>query len=497
MKNSIEQDYAIDLFRAGKNIALIGPAGTGKTTLVAIFKEIAAQNKKIIAVTAMTGCAALLLGPGAKTLSSWSGLFVPKGPHAAVVDRFHQGGRVYRKKSKRPDAYTTWETTNILLIDEVSMLSQYLFDILDDIAKSVRNSELPFGGMQIICIGDFHQLPPIFSAGELNSGNYCFESVNWNSTFPPESHVVLKKIFRQSDPQFQSILTGIRNEKLEPEHKVALNKCLGKVYKKEDHNGCSLPKIMPLKSQCEKINDDMFSKINEPSYEYHLDEMTDFRTWVDSTTPLPDDVLETCYEMSTKETEKELKTLRSSSSFSEIIHLKKGACVMCTTNLDLDNGICNGSIGTVEKCEGNGVVVKFSTGRVVTITKKYWQSTDYPTIVVGQIPLMLAWAITIHKSQGATLPMAEINIGNSIFAPGQVYVAVSRVTSLEGLYLTQFNPAKIKVNPKVKAFYKNCPEFDFGYETDEEEDEKEEDEETKETTEEGIKLIQYAYNGTN
>jgi ATP-dependent DNA helicase PIF1 len=478
MKNSIEQDYAIDLFLAGKNIALMGPAGTGKTTLVAKFKELALKNNKTIAVTALTGCASLLLGSGARTLSSWSGLNVPKGTHAAVVDRF------YKNEKK----YSVWEKTDILLIDEVSMLSQYLFDILDDVAKSIRNSTLPFGGMQIICIGDFHQLPPILSTGELNSGNYCFESRHWKSTFPEESHVVLKTIFRQSDPLFQSVLTGIRNEKLEPEHKAALNQCLGKVYKKEEHSGCSLPKIMPLKSQCDKINEDMFSTIHEPSYEYHLDERTDFKTWVETTIPLPEEIVMKCCRINTKTTEQEIKNLRASSSFPETIHLKKGACVMCTTNLDLDHGICNGSIGTVEKCDNTGVIVKFSNGRVVTITKKYWQSEDYPTIVVGQIPLMLAWAITIHKSQGATLPMAEINIGNSIFAPGQVYVAVSRVKSLEGLYLTEFNPSKIKVNPKVKEFYKNAPEFDFGYESEEEEEEEEE-----EISANDIKLIHYAY----
>jgi len=476
MKNSIEQDYAIDLFNEGKNIALIGPAGTGKTTLVSKFKELAIKKNKTLAVTALTGCASLLLGSGARTLSSWSGLNVPKGTHAAVVDRFF----------KNEKKYSVWEKTDILLIDEVSMLSQYLFDILDDIAKAIRNSDLPFGGMQIICIGDFHQLPPILSTGELNSGNYCFESRHWNTTFPMESHVVLKTIFRQNDPLFQAVLTGIRNEKLEPEHKEALHKCLGKKYKKEEHNGCSLPKIMPLKSQCDKINNDMFQQIVEPSYEYHLDECTDYETYVDTSIPLSQAVLEASYRLNVKTKEQEIKNLRASSSFPEIIHLKKGACVMCTTNLDLDHGICNGSIGTVERCEPNGVLVKFSNGRVVSITKKYWQSEDHPTIVVGQIPLMLAWAITIHKSQGATLPIAEINIGSSIFAPGQVYVAVSRVKSLEGLYLTEFNPSKIKVNPKVKEFYKNAPEFDFGYESEEEGAEEEE----------GIKLIQYAYHET-
>ena len=126
----------------------------------------------------------------------------------------------------------------------------------------------------------------------------------------------------------------------------------------------------------------------------------------------------------------------------------------------MDNSICNGSQGIVidfvvnKKDKTEQPVVRFANGIVKTITMNHWQSTEYPFIVVSQIPLCLAWAITIHKIQGASLQMAEMDIGKSIFEYGQTYVALSRVKSLDGLYLTDFQPEKIKANPKVVEFYK-------------------------------------------
>jgi hypothetical protein len=142
-----------------------------------------------------------------------------------------------------------------------------------------------------------------------------------------------------------------------------------------------------------------------------------------------------------------------------VLSLKRGAVVMCTVNLDLDQNICNGSQGVVvDFCSGvldgsQTPVVQFTNGVVKQMEYHYWQSEEYPCIVVGQYPLCLAWALTIHKIQGATLNLAEIDIGNTIFEYGQTYVALSRVKSLEGLYLSAFNPHRIKANPTVKQFY--------------------------------------------
>jgi len=134
---------------------------------------------------------------------------------------------------------------------------------------------------------------------------------------------------------------------------------------------------------------------------------------------------------------------------------------MCTYNIDVENGICNGSQGIItdiiDKAGKKIPVVKFYNGRVINMEFQYWQSDDYPCIAIGQIPLCLAWALTIHKIQGTTMAMAEMDIGMSIFEYGQIYVALSRIQSLSGLYLLSFNPNKIKANQRVVDFYNRIP----------------------------------------
>ena len=144
----------------------------------------------------------------------------------------------------------------------------------------------------------------------------------------------------------------------------------------------------------------------------------------------------------------------------QVLRLKKGAAVMCTVNLDMDNSICNGSQGVItdikELADGSILpIVKFANGVEKTIQLHHWQSEEYPCLAIGQYPLCLAWALTIHKIQGATLTMAEMDIGQSIFEYGQTYVALSRIKSLDGLYLSAFYSKKISANPKVTEFYKN------------------------------------------
>ena len=152
------------------------------------------------------------------------------------------------------------------------------------------------------------------------------------------------------------------------------------------------------------------------------------------------------------------------SPIEKILTLKVGANVMCTVNLDVENGICNGALGKIcgfhdstGKSAPNPIVL-FENGEKRTFVVKYWQSEEYPNLAIGQIPLKLAWAMTIHKSQGATLPMGEIDIGSTIFECGQTYVALSRIQSLDGLYLCAFNPNKIRINKKVQDFYNKIPQ---------------------------------------
>jgi ATP-dependent DNA helicase PIF1 len=172
--------------------------------------------------------------------------------------------------------------------------------------------------------------------------------------------------------------------------------------------------------------------------------------------------------MTEREKQTEIDKLTQNSPFQQILSLKIGASVMCIVNLDLDNGICNGSIGIIEDFNTKGVIpipiVRFSNGTLREIQIHYWQSEEFPVIAVGQFPLRLAWAITIHKIQGATLPMAEIDIGTSIFEYGQTYVALSRIQSLDGLYLTGFSVNNIRVHEKVKQFYSTILKVEYEFE---------------------------------
>ena len=147
------------------------------------------------------------------------------------------------------------------------------------------------------------------------------------------------------------------------------------------------------------------------------------------------------------------------SLFEKELILKQGAQVMCIANIDLESGICNGSTGIIidfrvdTSSKSQHPIVKFSNGITRIIEPHVWVSDNYPGFQIPQYPLILAWAVTIHKSQGATLESAEIDVGNSVFAPGQTYVALSRVKSLDGLYLRSFNHTKIKTVQKVNDFY--------------------------------------------
>jgi ATP-dependent DNA helicase PIF1 len=145
-------------------------------------------------------------------------------------------------------------------------------------------------------------------------------------------------------------------------------------------------------------------------------------------------------------------------NFENTVRLKVGAQVMCIANLDLDGPypICNGSRGIVKSFGATGLpIVEFKNGAILEIGHHKWQSETIPSVAVKQIPLILAWAITIHKSQGASLDMAEIDVGHNIFECGQTYVALSRVKSLDGLYLKSFDPTRILINKKVRDFYES------------------------------------------
>lgn len=453
---SPEQKYAYQQFCKGENLFITGPGGTGKTKLISNLVEYCRSNIIPHQVCALTGCAALLLNCGARTLHSWSGIKLAKGPNHYIIANIRKNRRICAE----------WRKIKVLIVDEVSMMSLKIFELIEEVARATRLSQLPFGGIQVVFCGDFYQLPPVGTAGQPETELFCFESPVWNQVFPRKNHVQLQTIFRQVDPIYKSILLEIREGTLSEENAKILQGYVKREFNPEEHNGCLPTKLFPTRAKTDFLNKLMFSKLADPEYTFTSEKRYDCKTYLDSNKAISTEDLIKGSKLSAQEIEYELEGLMNSSNLQDTLVLKKGAVVMCTMNLDMDSGICNGSQGIViDVLEQGGKttfpVVKFSNGLIKTIQPQFRQSDEYPTIAIGQIPLMLAWALTIHKIQGATLEMADIDVGTNIFEYGQTYVALSRVQSLNGLYLTAFNPGRIRANESVRAFYAQLPLIDY------------------------------------
>lgn len=461
MSFSVEQEVAFELFKKGENLFSTGGGGCGKSWLVQRMVEYAEQNKKNIQVCSTTGCSALILGCNAKTIHSWSGIRLAKGSKTSIID----------STLKRQKNVANWRTVDILVIDEVSMMSQKIFEILEKLGRITRkNHTRAFGGIQVIFCGDFFQLPPVSNdEEEPENGNFCFESAEWFNVFPLRNHIQLKTMFRQRDPLYIDILMQIREGSISEHHTSILQTYINRKY---DETSEIVPtKVFATRIKADLVNREMFARIDSPVVEYETCVKVDCQTFLDSGAEFPYPVALKCNKMTELEIEYEIKSLSSNIPSGNSIKLKIGAVVMCNYNLDMEAGICNGSQGIIvgfsrmEDKDEMGFqnqypIVKFYNGVVRTIKNHYWQSADYPKIAIGMLPLIYSWAVTIHKIQGATLDIAEIDIGSSVFEYGQVYVALSRIKSLAGLYLISFNPTKIKANPKVIAFYAGLPVVD-------------------------------------
>lgn len=447
---SNEQKYALQKFKKGENIFVTGPGGTGKTKLIQHFVTHCSLYNKKYQVCALTGCAALLLKCNARTIHSWSGIKLARGDSKLIINN------VLRNKK----ALAMWKRVEVLIIDEVSMMSKKIFEILEGIARATRKNNSVFGGIQIVFTGDFFQLPPVGNYDDIDTQLFCFESELWAKVFPLENNIELVKIFRQNDPIYINILNEVRKGSISKENADILKGYLSREYKSEDTQAPIVPtKLFPIKARVDYVNNTMFDQLEDKVFIFESEIVDNASTFLDSGKPFTPEIFHKCKTLILSEREKETEYLLNNTPCAKTIQLKKGATVMCTYNIDMDNGICNGSQGVIIDIIGDTPdklipVVKFHNGRIIHVVKQYWQSEEYPCIAVGQIPLCLAYALTIHKMQGTTLTMAEIDIGRTVFEYGQIYVALSRIKSLDGLYLINFHPQKVKANPKVVEFYK-------------------------------------------
>ena len=349
-------------------------------------------------------------------------------------------------------------TEYILLPVSTSKLK--LFDTLNAIGKAVRGNLKPFGGIQVIFSGDFFQLPPVGDKDEPDTQRFCFESDDWNSVFHRDNQIELKKIFRQTDEIYSTILNQIREGKIKRKSNDLLLEYVGR------HISPDLvaepTKLFPTKNKVEQINIMRMSALHGDEKEFKIKYIKDLE--------MTKSQKEVRRQFSDKDIQIELDFLAGNLMCEKEMKLKVGSQVMCIINVKSESGdvlICNGSQGIIKEfCELTGCPkVKYNNGIEMLMTRNIWASDKIPGIGVSQIPLILAWALTIHKSQGATMDAAEIDVGSGIFECGQTYVALSRVKSLDGLYLTSFDAKRIRINKKVKEYYESLTLYHQAKET--------------------------------
>ncbi len=446
MQLSPEQKEALDAFEANQNLFLTGPGGSGKTELIRQMVKSSQLHGKTVQVCAMTGCAAVLLGcPNTKTVHSWAGIGLGNKETHQIIEK------VVKSKYKKIE----WNKPDVLIVDEVSMMSAKLFDILDILGRRCRKQmHIPFGGLQVVFSGDFYQLPPIGTHDDPDSCAFCFESIQWAPTF--DVTVQLKTIYRQTDCVYAKILNQIRVGKLSKKsykllsEKEMFSNAQDKLNEANQSDMQIQPAVLlPRRRNVDMINANKMKELEGERFTYKLS--------IENSIPIKESEAAelNLFPHSAASIEAEIKHLRSNVMADILLELAIGTQVMCIANIDMEgpNPIVNGSQGIVVDFINGLPFIQFKDGQKRIIGGHTWPSDNVPGLGVKQLPLIHAWAITIHKAQGVTLDMAKIDAGSGIFECGQTYVALSRVRSLDGLYLTKFDPLKIKVNRKVQAFY--------------------------------------------
>ena len=399
----MKQKDALKILKAGKNVYLTGAAGSGKTYALNEYISYLKNRGVSVGITASTGIAATHIG--GVTIHSWSGVGIKDDLDDRDIEHLISKEHLYKR----------FEKTKVLIIDEVSMLSSRLFDSVERVCRAMKRSEEPFGGMQVILSGDFFQLPPISRNG--GETKFIHNSEAWEKMDVRVCY--LDEQFRHSDSSLEKILNEMRSGRVSPETKTRLNDMRGKKRAEK----ISPTRLYTHNADVDAENDKELEKLPGASR---------------------------AYEMSSKGKASIVESLKKGILAPETLRLKKNAVVMFIKN-SFDEGYVNGTLGAVEDFDNTGApIVRTFSGRKIFVTPAEWTVEEEGKVLarVEQLPLRLAWAITVHKSQGMSLDAAEIDLSRA-FVPGQGYVALSRLRNLAGLSLCGFNDMALAMHPRA------------------------------------------------
>ena len=399
----MKQSEALEILKMGHNVYLTGAAGSGKTYLLNQYIDFLKKKGVTIGVTASTGIAATHMN--GSTIHSWAGIGIKKYLDEWEFDALLQ--KQYLAKR--------FQNTKVLIIDEVSMLDYQRFDLLDKVCRGFKQVDAPFGGMQIILSGDFFQLPPITK----NTNEFCFISKSkvWNNMDLKVCY--LQEQHRQEDGALVDLLNNIRRNNVGEDVLAPLRTR----YRKKIEGDILPTKLYTHNADIDRINNEELEKV-----EGELK----------------------VYGMVTKGRKNLIESLKKSCLAQEELRLKIGSVVMFLKNNHMKK-YANGTLGKVIGFSNMDFpIVKTYDGREIEVMPESWVIEDNGKIKaeLKQIPLRLAWAITIHKSQGMSLDAAEIDLSKS-FVEGMGYVALSRIRAFEGLRLMGLNKIALEVNKEI------------------------------------------------
>lgn len=402
------QTEALDVLKTGANVFLTGEPGSGKSYTVRAYIRYLHAHGIAPAVTASTGIAATHIG--GMTLHSWSGIGIHTSLSKAQLKDITDRDRVAKRL----------RATKVLIIDEISMFDGRTLDTVDLVCRTIKDTDLPFGGMQVIFVGDFFQLPPVTKAGE-PIPQFAFASRAWQAANPKVCY--LSEQHRQEDQVFVELLSAIRRGQVTAKHKQLLGE-RQIVFMDDDFE--NITKLFSHNVDVDKLNSQALNQLEDSPRLYPMAAY--------GAPPL-------------------IEQLKRGCLSPEQLVLKQGAKVMFTKN-SLDGSYVNGTTGEVDKyAKDTGYpIVRLRSGKYIEAAPTEWkiEAEGKTLATIIQIPLRLAWAMTVHKSQGMSLDAAVIDLSRA-FAYGQGYVALSRVRSLQGLHLQGVNERALQIDPQILA----------------------------------------------